>query len=511
MKKSLQFLDGASLCALIVAMCSQVDVRRVGRDTLAEGLGYATKTLAVALSDVVFLLVASFFVARVFQLRAWKRLWWPPLPCFALIFALVLSALHSPSIVEAVRSSVVKESGLKNKITAVLVTKKEVFKNGEMKTERAPVSESKEALAEIVQWSAYFLVAPWLFVNLIHDRRDADLYGGAELSDIEAGDETRAQSGAFISRRTLAIGAFTFAVMASGIAALVQLQSFTASAPRGFFGSANVYGAFLALAVPLLVEQESSDARMQFRSWILSLALLFIALWTVVSLWALVAAAVGMVCVVLARRGNVRLKAFRLSLVAALAVLTLGLWRAPSALSPFRTESVTLGSEKQRVKKQFVEWGAALGWSVPRERAFATGVGPGNYQLNIGPLYNSLPNEEKMPPDSNNLYLVQGVSVGILGLGALLWVVLHFWASAWRAAKQFSDDWLGAGVVGALSSWLVVNTFHALIVRGAGLILAFLFALAVIALKGETGSARPSEAKRRLLGKSALLRNDSKT
>ncbi len=440
MKKLLRFLDGASLCALIVAMCSQVDVRRVGRDTLAEGLGYATKTLAVALSDVVFLLVALFFVARVIQLRAWKRLWWPPLPCFALIFALILSAFHSGSVVNAVAASVAKH-GFGPR---ALITK-----------------ESKEVLAVIAQWSAYFLVAPWLFVNLLHDRRELDL----RQSDLRETDlrqsDSHLENRAFVSRRALAIGAFTLAVMTSGIAALVQLQSFTESAPRGFFGSPNVYGAFMALAIPLLLENESRDTRGQLRSWMLSLALLFIALWTVVSPWAFIAAAIGMVFVVLARRGNVRLKAFRLVVVAALAVLTLGLWRLPRALAPFRAESVRLSSEKQRVKKQFIEWQAALGWSVPRERAFATGVGPGNYQLNIGPFYNSLPNEEKMPHDSNNLYLVQGVSIGILGLGALLWVLGHFWATAWRAAKKFPNDWLGAGVVGALSSWLFVNTFHA--------------------------------------------------
>ncbi len=476
MKKFLQLLDGASLCALILAMCSQVDVRRVGRDTLQEGLGYATKTLAVALPDVVFLLVALYFVARVVQLRAWKRLWWPPLPCFALIFALVVSGLHSGSVVNAVATSLA-ENGLGPR---AFITK-----------------ESKEVLAEIVQWSAYFLVAPWIFVNLLHDRR----------SKPEIETETAAENEVFISRRSLAIGAFTLAVMASGIAALAQLQSFTASAPRGFFASSNVYGAFLALAIPLLLENESSDTRTQVRSWMLSLALLFVALWTVASVWSFVAIAVGLVCVGLARRGGVRLKAFRLSLVAALAVLTFGFWRLPRSLAPYRAESTTLSSEKQAVKKQFVEWGAALGWSVPRERAFATGVGPGNYQQNIGPLYNSLPNEEKMPPDSNNLWLVQGVSVGILGLGALLWVLLHFWSSAWRAAKKFPDDWLGAGVVGALSSWLFVNTFHALVVRGAGLVLAFLFALAVIALRGEAHQKGLDLDE--LSEKEALNRNDS--
>ena len=441
MKKFLPLLDGATLVALVVAMCSQVDVRRVGRDTLAEGLGYATKTLSVALSDVVFLLVTLYFVARVTQMRAWKRLWWPPLPCFALLFALVLSALHSGSIGNAVAASIA-ENGFGPR---AFLTK-----------------ASKEAIAEIIQWSAYFLVAPWIFVNLIHDRRDG-----------------------FVSRRNLALGAFIFATMASGIAALVQLQSFSQSAPRGFFASPNVYGAFLALALPLLLEQESDDLKTQGRYWILSLALVFIALSTVVSVWAIAALGIGFVVAVLARRGGVKLKAFRLSLVAALALVTLGFWRFPENLAPFRSESTQISSPSQKVKKQFVEWQAALGWSVPRERAFATGVGPGNYQDNIGPYYSELPNEEKMPPDSNNLWLVQAVSIGVLGLGALLWVVLHFWATAWRAAKAFPSDWLGAGVCAALSSWIFVNGFHALIVRGAGLVLAFLFALAVIASQGE--------------------------
>ena len=151
-----------------------------------------------------------------------------------------------------------------------------------------------------------------------------------------------------------------------------------------------------------------------------------------------------------------------------------------------------LGENKQPVKKQFIEWFAATTFNDPRERAFATGYGPGNYQLNIGQLYYSLPNEKKMPPDSNNLWLVQAMSIGVLGLGALVWVVAHFWMLAWRAAKSNPEDWLGAGVVGSLSAWIFVNFFHALVVRGAGLVLAFVFALAVVA--SQTALMRRNEA-----------------
>jgi hypothetical protein len=474
MKKVLSFLDSLSLIGLILAMCSQLDVRHIGRDTWKEGLGYMTKTLAVALSDVVFLLVAAYFIVRVIQLKAWKKLWWPPLACYALLFAMLLSTVHSGRVMHSIPASIESRKEFAKELAQAKKdqTPAGIEKVKKMMADKPPTlpKEVKEAVAEIVQWSAYFLVAPWVLVNLLHDRRSG-----------------------YISRRTVAIATFIFAAMVSGIVALVQAQQVADAAPVGLFMSPNVYGAFLALAIPFIVENESEDIRVQGRYWICAAVLIFIALATVTSPWAFIALGIGLVVAVLARTGGVKLKAFRLALIAALALVTVGFWRMPRSLSPFRTEQLSLASDQQKVKKQFVEWQAALGWSVPRERSFATGVGPGNYQLNIGPYYNSLPNEEKMPPDSNNLYLVQAVSIGVLGLGALLWVVLHFWSTAWRAAKKFPGDWLGAGVCAALSSWLFVNLFHALVVRGAGLVLAFLFALAVIALEGERNEESPVE------------------
>jgi hypothetical protein len=92
-----------------------------------------------------------------------------------------------------------------------------------------------------------------------------------------------------------------------------------------------------------------------------------------------------------------------------------------------------------------------------------------------------LPNEEKMPPDSNNLYLVQAVSIGVLGLGTLLWVIGHFMSTARRAMRWTPTDWLPFGVFAALCAWLSVNVFHAGIVRGGGVVLAFMLSLAVVA------------------------------
>ena len=207
---------------------------------------------------------------------------------------------------------------------------------------------------------------------------------------------------------------------------------------------------------------------------------------TISTLWSLLALFAGVVAGHFARRS------MKFGIVAMLIFASFFFALPISFVSPklqqARLDSWRVGTPTQRVKKQYVEWYAAMGWSRPARKQFATGVGAGNYQFNVGSYYGGLPNEAKMPPDSNNLYLVQMVSLGALGLAALLWVLAHFMKIAWRAARWKSTAStrkrgaaLGAASFSALFAFAVVNVFHAGIVRGMSLVLAFLLSLAIVA------------------------------
>jgi hypothetical protein len=448
-RDSLRSVDTLLLGFLILAMCSQIDPRAltIGRDTMEEGLGYATKTLKVAVSDIALVLCFGWFLFRTTALRAWSRLWWPPFACWALIAAMTVSLLHSPHVVDAIGDAMSKASGPQGFIKAIAA------------------KESKEAIAEVLQFAAYFIIAPMLFVNLLLDRR----------------------SGGLIERRRLALHVFSAAVLLNVLAATAQLFASNAPTPRGLFNSPNIYGVFLTLSLPLLVAMALREWTKVLPALIVTLVALLLGLLTMVSAWAVVAVLIGVIIAGVFQRLPGRTVGV---LAVSLVVLFTG-WTAQTKLKSNRAEVLRVSSASQKVKKQYIEWYAALGWAVPKGQElplgvaqlhqFETGVGPGNYQQNIGPYYSSLPNEEKMPPDSNNLYLVQAVSLGVLGLGALLWVFGDFMGHAWRMMRGVTRDWLSFGVFAALCAWLIVNVFHAGIVRGGGVVLAFVLSLAVVA------------------------------
>ena len=448
-------LDSLSLIMVVLCMCTQVDLHHVGHDTLKEGLGYATKTQAVSLPDIVFAAAALWFGVRTTQLQAWKKLWLPPLPCWALIVAITFSVVHSVTIHDALIASFHKHGHGPHGFI---------------------INETRPALAVLAQWTGYFLMAPLLLVNLLIDRRDAKV-----ISRIDAA--FKALTWAF--GLNLGAAALQLALPHSG---LIESLLPHKDMPTGLMGSPNMLLAYLGVATPVILygHVSQSPGDYPYGRPAAPIALITGLICSLSGL-ALLAYSVAIA-------GARVLKLPRVWALAAAVPLALALvWTTTCFLEAgqFRSDIWQVSSATQKVKKQYVEWQAALGWNLPRGRAFATGVGAGNYQLNIGPLYGGLPNEEKMPPDSNNLYLVQAVSIGILGLGTLLWTIGYFYGLAWSVARRDSN-WMSLAVVGALTSWLFMNLFHAMIVRGPGLLLAFVFALAVVAAQGTRNPDEPA-------------------
>lgn len=442
-RKIFSWIDSIALAVLIVCMCTQIDLGAIGRDTLTQG--FATKRLFVALPDMMLLLVLVWFVFRTSALAAWKKLWWPPFPCWALVACMILSILHSHPLVAAVQSSLANAHGITAMLKAILTTK-----------------EFKEAFAKTLQWTGYFVVAPLIFVNLIYDRSGENV----------------------LLRRRLALVCFAIAI---ALGVLVNLLPYD-SLSQLWFGSPNAYAGFLAIAMPLVFAKVLSHRTLKSEwlwvSGFLGMVALIVVLYTMLSLWAVTAMIMGIVVAGFMYRARARTAVMTLLAL----IFVMAIWPLLPILPNYesrqvqRVDSWQVASETQAVKKQYIEWYvAARRTADQRMHAFANGVGAGNYQFSIGSYYARLPNEEKMPPDSDNLYLVMADSVGILGLAALFWVLGYFLKRAHEALRLSPGDWLAAGVIGSNIAFFFVNIFHALIVRGVGLVLAFVLSMAIVA------------------------------
>jgi O-antigen ligase len=131
-------------------------------------------------------------------------------------------------------------------------------------------------------------------------------------------------------------------------------------------------------------------------------------------------------------------------------------------------ESVALYDESGAPTRRYPEWQAAASMILTNPWL---GVGPGSYQRQVGPYYERVPNATgPAEPDIQNLYLVLAASCGLPALLAFL-AMLSTAAGAAVGARR-------AGVAGALAAFALAAVWHPLLVRGIGLPLAFLLALA---------------------------------
>lgn len=252
---------------------------------------------------------------------------------------------------------------------------------------------------------------------------------------------------------------------------------------RGTFLNRNVYGGYLALALPFLFGLLLYDPV----PWRRAVCLLLVGLGLISVLSGGALLGIVLAALVLSALHS------RSALLACIAVvflfLTLLTPRLPRENDWVLRDSIALFEADGSVTKRCAEWQAA---AVMAAENPWLGVGTGNYQMHVNEYYWAVPKPPGVPePDTQNLYLVLAGSLGVLGPLFFVALLVHFArcaARAWAASRSPLARGAGAGVLGSLLAYAVCSIWSPLLVRGIGLPLVFLCALAA-SLSRETVAA----------------------
>jgi hypothetical protein len=372
----------------------------------------------IAYADLCLALLVALWAGWLTVTRQWRQVTWPPLAVWALMIVAVLAGLGAENL--------------------------------------------KLAALEVIQIGLYFFGAYMLFVTVLDDP--------ARLR-----------------------AAVITLVAALGVAIIIgsgqYLQASEPADVQGTMQSRNIYSGSLALALPLLAGIVLRGTAPWWR-WGAA-ALLLAGLLTMLSPplpWVLLV--VLLVMAVTWGQGRRRWLAALVAVAAmGLMVIVMPLNRqvARELVNPYETGPVfkimesdlTDGSDLVIVKKQWLEWQAALNMMADN---YLLGVGTGNYQLNIGrpEYFGFLPNVHKSEPDTNNLYLVVGSSMGFAGLVALVAMMGHYLRRAGRLWLGVQEPWqraLACGLYGSALAIPLANLFTSLFVRGTAILWALIYAM----------------------------------
>ncbi|HPB10167.1 MAG TPA: O-antigen ligase family protein [Kiritimatiellia bacterium] len=327
-----------------------------------------------------------------------------------------------------------------------------------------------EAFKELVQIIEYFIVGAMVFTAFLHER------------DSAVADASRRAALPLFP----VLGAVTAAVLALAALQYVAAEGHRSIArfaePKtldvivnvlggwqspllvgGTFGNRNVLGGFLALALPLAAAGALGGARgIVARGGCALLLLAGLALTlSGAAYWAVVIA----VAALAAARG---VRTF-IPVAAALVLWqTAVLPRLPRENDLCHFESVALYDSAGQPARRYPEWQAAASMILTHPWL---GVGPGNYQRQVGPFYGQVPNATgPAEPDIQNLYLVLGATCGLPALLAFWALLATAAATAHRTGRP--------GAAAALAAFAAAAVWHPLLVRGLGLPLVFVLALA---------------------------------
>lgn len=300
------------------------------------------------------------------------------------------------------------------------------------------------AIKDLVQYVEYFVVGSLVF--------SAFLSGGERRG-----------------REALAVLAVATAVSLGLAAAQYMGDAESPLSVRGAFGNRNVLGGYLAMALPLCFAG-MLGARHVWQKALLALMLL--GGFAVILSGAAYGAAAGAVICLAALRGP---KVFVPVVVLAVAWQALVLPRMPRENDLAHFQSVALYDGAGQVERRYPDWQAACSMVLTHP---VWGVGLGNYQKHVGQYYDNVPRQTgPSEPDIQNLYLVLAASCGLPALFAFLAMLATAMRDAGRAAAA-GREWLPAGTAAALGAFALTAVWHPLLVRGIGLPLVFLLALA---------------------------------
>jgi len=425
----------ALLGLVVVAMPTQYG-QTVRRLTSSGGTAFE-RTISVG--DATLALAFVLWAVWALTGGRWRRIRWPALSCVALVAVAALSGLHSQLLAD------------------------EIVSAGSLLRAVAHSLMLRTSVKEWIQLVIYVLFAYTLFANLLR--------------------ETRFVRGSLY----LLCGVATVAIVLGWKDYLLAPEARLVRAGVGqnayLFGSQNIYSGFLAMLFPVMVALLLTTRCWGVRLWLGA---------CLVAGSVTLLGAGGLLAVFL----FLPLWSFRFgrnvgwSAVAAAALLLTGLVAGHTRTYRQGIRSLlTLHDPDHDVKKQYVEWQAGLDML---EDNFLLGAGTGLYQTNIGAYYGALPNKEKMPWDSNNLYLVLGSTMGIVGLAAFLFLLLEPLLLARRRLASVPPETrtLLLGLSGAVLAFALVSVFNSLWARGTAPVLIYLITM-IVALS-ETGSVPDS-------------------
>ncbi len=318
------------------------------------------------------------------------------------------------------------------------------------------------AVKDFFQWTLYFVVGWMLIGHIISETR---------------------------TRRTALLAATVSAAIVLFLALIQVFNSQLADINvGGTFGNRNVLAGFAALALPfaLAMVLDSDSPAIKAAAAIAAL----LGLTVLLSGAAALAIAIAFIAMA-AFRGRGALAA---ALLLIFIFMTLFHPRLPRRAGlrenwpdaeewhdPW-SDSIALHEETLELARRYPEWEVA--WRLASDHPWR-GVGAGNYQQAIseGSYRNIATRPGEPEPDTQNLYLVLAVSVGFPALLAFLAMLVEGMLSALKAMSGNTrlrrvESSLALGTFGSLLAFAITAIWHPLLVRGIGIPLVAVLALA---------------------------------